>query len=123
MPVFYNLTIEDDLERVEEARPTVSFDMPCAVETSATDGEDVIYFDPDHLEILNDSRPETKAMREACASGNITAVQSVFNTYWLNQPVNERINQNELGASGLCEAIRRNDTTIAHYLLSNVISI
>ena len=108
---------------MEETRPTVSFDMPHAVEMSATDGESVIYFDPDHLEILNNSRPETEAMREACASGNLTAVQSVFKTYWIDQPVDEQVDQNEIGASGLCEAIRRNDATIAHYLLSNVISM
>lgn len=103
--------------------PLALFDMPHAVDGSAADGEDVIDFDPDHLDILDDCRPEAKAMREACASGNLTAVQSVFKTHWLDQPVNERIDQDEFGASGLCEAIRQNDATIAHYLLSNVISM
>lgn len=119
VPIFYNLTIEDDLECLEEALPTVLFDMPHAIDISATDG----YFDPDHLERLNDSRPEAEAMREACASGDLTAVQSVFKTHWLDQPVDEGIDKNELGASGLCEAIRQDDANIARYLLSNVISM
>lgn len=62
-------------------------------------------------------------MREACASGNLAAVQFVFKTHWLDRPVNERIDHNEFGASGLCEAIGRDDAIIAHYLLSNVISM
>lgn len=120
MLVFNNLTIEDHLERVEEASPIVSFDTSHG---SATDGEYVIDFDPDHLEKLIKSQPEAEAMREACASGNLTAVQSIFKIHWLDRPVDERINQDELGASGLCEAIRRNDAIIAGYLLSNVISM
>ncbi|KAL9098641.1 MAG: hypothetical protein Q9163_005740 [Psora crenata] len=62
-------------------------------------------------------------LREACASGNLTAVQSVFQVHRSEQPVDERIDQNELGATGLCEAIKRDDAVIAGYLLSNVISM
>ena len=62
-------------------------------------------------------------MREACASGSLTAVQSVFKTYWLDRPANGRIDHDQFEASGLCEAIRRDDAIIAHYLLSNMISM
>ena len=92
--------------------------MPHAVDKSATD--DMIDFDLDHF--LIESRPEAKAMQDACASGNLTAVQSVFNT-WLDRPAHERIDQDVLGASGLCEAIKRNDASIAQFLLSNVTSM
>ena len=107
---------------------TISFDMPHAVDRSAVngsniDGEYVIDFDPDQWVISSDIRPEVVVMREACASGNLTAVQAVFKTYWLDQPVDERLDRDEFGASGLCEAIRLNDATIAHYLLSNVVSM
>ncbi|KAL9029456.1 MAG: hypothetical protein Q9196_002299 [Gyalolechia fulgens] len=93
--------------------------MPHTIDISTTDG----YFDPDNLDILNDSRPEAEAMREACASGDLTAVQYIFKTHWLNQPVDGRVDLKELGASGLCEAIRRDDANIASYLLSNLISM
>ena len=117
MPAFDHLIIEDKVKRVEVAKPVVSFDTSPTVDESFIDSEDVIDFDPDYLE------PEVEAMREACASGDPTAVQSVFKTHWLDRPVDERIDPDELGASGLCEAIRRNDFVIARYLLSNVMSM
>ena len=104
-----------------EANPTAS--LSHAVDVSATDNEDVIDFDSDLWEMLNASPPEVEAMREACASGNLAAVQSAFKTHWLDRPVDERIDHNEFGASGLCEAIRRNDATTARYLLLNVMSM
>ena len=119
MPAFDKLTIKDELESVEEEDPTVSIYVSPAVDN----GEYEIDFDPDQWEILNIGRPEAEAMREACASGNLAAVQSVFKTHWLDRPDDERINHNEFGASGLCEAIRQDNATIARYLLSNVISM
>ena len=96
--------------------------MSCTIDGSATDNEHVIDLDPE-WEILNVSRPEAEAMREACASGSLTAVQSVLKTHWQDRPIDERIDHNEFGASGLCEAIRRDDVIIARYLLLNVISM
>ena len=107
MLILDNLTIDDELELDTS-------------HGSATDGEYVTDFDPDQW---MKGQPEAEAMREACASGNLTAVQSVFKIHWLDRPIDERIDRDELGANGLCEAIRRNDATIAHYLLSNVISM
>ena len=117
MPAFDNLIIKDELKRVEGEKPTFSFNM-----SPAGDGP-VIDFNPDQWETLNVVQPEAEAMREACASGNLAAVQWVFKTHWLDQPVNERTDHNEFGASGLCEAIARDDANIAHFLLSNVISM
>lgn len=123
MSAFDNLTIKDELKRVEGENPAFSFYMSPAVDGSATDDQHVIDFDPDQWEMLNVVRPEAEAMREACASGNLAAVQSVLKTHWLDRPVNERTDHDEFGASGLCEAIARDDAIIAHYLLSNVISM
>ncbi len=117
MLAFDNLTLKDKVERVEEASPTVPFDTSHTVDKSTIDSEDMIDFDSDYLE------PEVEAMREACASGDLIAVQSIFKVHWLDRPVDERIDSNELGASGLCEAIRQNDLTIARYLLSNMMSM
>lgn len=97
--------------------------MAPAIDRTESIYEDMLNFDLDHLEISHGSRPEAEAMREACASGDLTAVQSIFTTHWHDRPVDERIDQNELGASGLCEAIRRDDVKIALYLLSNLVSI
>lgn len=44
-------------------------------------------------------------MREACASWNLTAVQSVFIIHWLDRPADEQLDLNEIGADGLCEAM------------------
>lgn len=95
-----------------------------AVDGSGTDDQYVIDFDPDQSEMLDFLQPhaQAEAMREACASGNLAAVQSVF-SHWLDRPVNERIGHDEFGASGLCEAIARDDVVVAHYLLSNVMSM
>ena len=70
MPAFDYLTIKEN--------PTFSFYMSPAVEGSATDDQHVIDFDPDQWEILDVVRPEAEAMREACAAGNLAAVQSVL---------------------------------------------
>ena len=71
------------------------------IETSVTDSEYVIDIDPDLLKLLNDIQPEAEAMREACASGNLTADQSVLKTPWLDQPADERIDQSpEVSLSG-----------------------
>lgn len=71
------------------------------IETSATDSEYVIDIDPDLLKLLNDIQPEAEAMREACASGNLTADQSVLKTPWLDQPADKRIGQSpEVSLSG-----------------------
>lgn len=123
MHVLNNFAFQDEWERAEDGGPPVTFNISQAIDESAANEDYVIDFDLDHLEILNECRPEVEAMREACASGDLTAVQSIFQTHWLNKPVDERIDHNELGASGLCEAIKRNDAVIAGYLLSNVISM
>ena len=34
--------------------------------------------------------PEVEAMRAACASGDLRSDQPIFQTYWLERPVNER---------------------------------
>ena len=117
MLVLDNLTTEDELELVREASSTVSFDTSHG---SATDGEYVIDFD---LDQWMKGQPEAEAMREACASGNLTEVQSVFKVHWLDRPIDERIDRDELGANGLREAIKHDDATIARYLLSNVMSM
>lgn len=119
--VFDNPAIKDKFESVGEANPTALFYMP-PIDGSATENEHVVDFDSDQWE-LGMSRPEAKVMREACASGNLIAVQSVFKTHWQDRPVDERIDRDEFGASGLCEAIRRDDVTTARYLLLNVVSM
>lgn len=109
------------MERVGEANLTALFSMSHVVDGSATDNEDAIDFDLAQWEKVN--WPEAEAMREACASGDLIAVQSVFKTHWQDRPVDERIGHDEFGASGLCEAIKQDDVTIARYLLLNVISM
>ena len=118
-----NLTIKDGLKRVEGDNPAFSFYMSPAVDGSATDDQHVIDFDPDQWEMLDVVRPEAEAMREACASGDLAAVQSVFKIHWLDRPINERIDLDEFGASGLCKVIAQDNAVIAHYLLSNVMSM
>ena len=46
MPAFDNLTIKDDLKRIEEENPTFSFYIS-PVDGSAADDQCVIDFDPD----------------------------------------------------------------------------
>ena len=123
MHVLKNLAPQDEWDRTKEEDPPVTFKVSQVIDESAADENCVIEIDLDHLDILNESRPEVEVMREACTSGDLTAVQSAFQTHWLNQPVDERIDHNELGASGLCEAIKRDDVIIANYLLSNVMSM
>ena len=115
------LIIEDKLERVGEANLTALFSMSHVVDGSAADNEDAIDFDLAQWEKVN--WPEAEAMREACASGDLIAVQSVFKTHWQDRSVDERIDLDKFGASGLCEAIKQDDFTIAHYLLLNMISM
>ena len=107
------IAFEDEWEYVENGHLRTSIDVSQVVNVPAAGEDRATVFD---LEIL----PEAEMMREACASGNLIAVQSVFQTQWLDQPADERIGHSELGASGLCEAIRRDDAVIAGYLLSNV---
>ncbi len=123
MHVLNTRPIEDEWECIDDGRPPVSIYVSQAINESATDEDCEIDFDLDHLRILNECPPEVEMMREACASGDLTAVQSVFQTHWLDQPADERIDRNELGASGLCEAIKSDDAVIADYLLSNVMSM
>lgn len=81
-------------------------------------------FNPDEIDDSSPAPvPEVEALRVACASGNLESVQNVFKTQWLDLPANERIEKNVFGASGLCEAIKRDDAIIASYLLCNVVSM
>ena len=107
----------------EDLRPSVTVEMTSAIDGPNTICKNILDFNPDRFEFFFDSRPDAEAMREACVFGNLTAVESVFKTYWLDRPVDERIDQNELGASGLCEAFRRGDARIALYLLSSLVSM
>lgn len=66
--------------------------------------------------------PEVEALRIACASGDLTAVQAAFQTHWLNKPIHERRDIDLFGAPGLCEAIRRDDAVVASFLLSHSVS-
>ena len=118
MPTSNHLTFEDEWEHVEDGRPPVSTDQAIDASAAKEDCE----FDID-LDRFLECRPEAETMREACASGDLTAVQSVFQTQLLDLPADERIDQNELGAGGLCEAIKRNDAVIAGYLLSDVMAM
>lgn len=47
MLAFHNLTIKDELKRVEKKNPTFSFYISPAVDGSATDDQHVIDFNPD----------------------------------------------------------------------------
>ena len=94
-----------------------------ATDDTAADENCEIHLDLDQLEMLNRCRPEAEKMRKACVSGDFAAAQSVHRTDWLDQPVDKRIDIDELGAGGLCEAIERDDAAVAGYLLSNVMSM
>lgn len=59
-------------------------------------------------------------MREACAAGDVTAVQRVYKAYWLDQPAEQRMDNEAFGAGGLCKAIEHDDVDIAHFLLSKL---
>ena len=119
MHVLHHTTFDDGWELVEDGDPLISTNSFQAVEPAV---EEDCPIDLD-LELLNRCQPEVEMMREACASGNLTAIQSVFQSQWLDRPTDDRIDQNELGAGGLCEAIKRDDVMIAGYLLSHVSSM
>ena len=126
VPVLDDETIKDELERARRAHPDYVFDTSLALDGSSgnSDGECVIDFEPDESDLpVYDPLPEVEAMRAACASRDLMTVQSVFKTYWLDRPVSERIDKDLFGASGLCEAIKHDDTVIGSYLLSYVVSI
>lgn len=122
MHVLNTRPLEAEWERIEDGLPPVSTYLPQvsqAIDDSAADDDYAIDFDFERF--LRDE-PDAAMMREACASGELTAVQSVFQQNWLDQPGNERLDRDQFGASGLCEAIQKDDAVIAHYLLSNVVS-
>ncbi|KAL9104807.1 MAG: hypothetical protein Q9163_000305 [Psora crenata] len=126
VPVLDDETIKDELERVRRAHPDYVFDTSITLDGSSgnSDGECIIDFEPEESSLpVFDSLPEIEAMRAACASGDLMTVQSVFKTYWLDRPVNERIDKDLFGSSGLCEAIKYYNTVIGSYLLSYVVSI
>ena len=126
VPVLDDETIEDEVERASKAHPGYVFDTSIALDGSSghSEAKYVVDLDPDGSDLLApDIPPEVEAMRAACASGVLISVQSVFQKYWLNRPINERIDKDMLGAAGLCEAIRRDDAVVASYLLSHMLSI
>lgn len=126
VPILDDKIIIDELERLKRAHPDFSFDTSFALDGSSgnSEGEYVFDFEPDESNLPADEvLPDVEAMRAACASGNLMTVQSVFKTYWLDRPVNDRIDKDLFGARGLCEAIKRDDATIGSYLLSNVVSL
>ncbi len=126
IPVLDDKIFEAESERLKKADPDFSFDTSFALDGSFgnSEGGYVFDFEPDDSELPSDEvLPEVEAMRAACASGNLMAFQAVFKTYWLDRPVNDRIDKDLFGARGLCEAIKRDDATIGSYLLSHVVSL
>ena len=125
VPVLDNETIKSTLERVSKNNSGYVFDTSMTLDGSSCQSGGGCVFDlgSDPSELPSyDSLPEVEAMRAACASGELTSVQAVFQT-WLDQPTNERIDNGLLGAEGLCEAIKRDDAIIGSFLLSHVLSI
>jgi len=121
-------TIDNELEQIQERHPDYKFDTSFAADESFafdnTDSEYTFNFNPDETDTWSpEPVPEVEAMRVACASGDLTSVQTVYKTYWLDKPADKRINKDNFGASGLCEAIKRDDIAIGSYLLSNVVSM
>lgn len=117
MLVLDNLIIKDELKLVKETSSTISFDTS---HEFAIDDEYVIDF---NLDQWMKNQLETKTMREVCVFENLIEVQSVFKIHWLDRSINERIDKDELEVNDLRETIRRNNVTIARYLLLNVISM
>lgn len=104
-----------ELARVEKRYPHVTFDISIALNGCFWDPESDygIIFGPESPHLLaEDALPEVEAMRAACASGNLESVQSTFEIYWLDRPVNERKDKNTFGAGGLCEGIKRDDVVV-----------
>lgn len=126
VPVLDDNTIKDELERVRRDHPDYVFDTSIALDGSSgnSEGDYVFDLESDSSDLpAYDPLPEVEAMRRACTSGDLMSVQSVFQTYWVDRPVNERIDKGLFGASGLCETIRRDNAVIGSYLLSHVLSI
>ncbi|KAL9100960.1 MAG: hypothetical protein Q9163_003724 [Psora crenata] len=126
VPVLDDETIKHELEQVRRNHPNYIFDTSIALDGSfgdSSEGEYIFDLGSDSSDLPADSPlPEVEAMRVACASGDLIPVQSVFKTYWLDRPVSERIDKGLFGASGLCDAIKRDDAVIGSYLLSHVLS-
>lgn len=126
VPVLDKEAIKNVLEPVSKNYPGYVFDTSMALDRSScnSDGEYVFDLGSDSSDIpAYDPLPEVEAMRAACASGDLLFVQAVFQTCWLDRPVNERVDKGLFGAGGLCEAIRRDDAVIGSFLLSHVLPI
>lgn len=126
VPVLDDKTIKEELERASKDHSDYVFDTSVALDGSSrnSNGEFIFDLDSDSSDLpVYEPLPEVEAMRAACASGDLTSVQSVFKTYSLDRPVNERVDKDLFGAGGLCEAIRRDDAVIGSFLTSYVLSI
>lgn len=115
MLVLDNLIIEDELKLMKETSFTILFNTS---HEFAINDKYVIDFD---LDQWMKNQFKTKTMREVCVFKNLIEVQSVFKIHWLDQSIDERIDRDELEVNNLREIIKRNDVTIARYLLLNVI--
>lgn len=78
--------------------------------------------DSENFKSEYEAQPEIEELREAAASGELDAVQSVCTSQWLEKPEAKRIDK-DLFASSLVDAIQKDDVSIASYLLSNGVSI
>lgn len=128
-PVLDDDAIKELLERMKKNYPDYEFDTSFVLDGSCGDSEGggVIDLDPDSSDTSAapacDHHADVEAMRIPCASGDLLSVKSVFQTYWLDRPVDERIDKGIFGASGLCEAIKCDDALIGSYLLTHILSI
>ncbi|KAL8927865.1 MAG: hypothetical protein Q9172_001165 [Xanthocarpia lactea] len=85
-----------------------------------SDGEHIGTFNPDPTDIpIPKLPPDIEAMRDACATGNLHNVRSAFKTHWLDVVPEKRHPKSDFGVPGLCEAIKKDDSTIVEYLLDN----
>jgi len=128
VPMLDDKTIQKELDRMKERYPDYEIDRSLTLDKTSpsddTDTEYVFDFSPDEIHTRSpELLPEVEAMRLACISGDLIAVQNTFKIYWLDVPADERIHKDVFGASGFCEAIKRDDSAIASYLLSNVLSM
>ena len=114
---------EAESQRIKEKYPDYEFDT--SFDFSINYDENAFNWspDPDHVPPPPQPTPEVEAMRLACVSGNLESVQNVFKTQWLDVPESERIDKGRFGASGLCEAIQRDDAVIASYLISTLVGL
>lgn len=117
--------LEEELKRMEEAHPGFVFDRSFAFDRFYGGESDLVFdFDPDESVMPSLVRsPEVEEMRMACASGDLESVQSIHKTHWIDRPSHERIDKHRFGASGLCEAIKLDNASIASYLLSHLVSM